>query len=582
VKTAYTCFNLLKKIFIAILIFSFFLPASSQNYFKIDSLKAARQQETEASIRINILFAITDQFINNTPDSALVYADKAYELAKDNELSKELAGSMNRLARIYRMKYDLKTAFKYATSAYDIALDNEYKVEMIGAMINTGFVFNSLGDYEKGSEYFFNSLKLSEEIEDKKLISQSLNSIGYSYYDQQNIDKALEYYLQSLDISREIRDKNGISAALNNVAAVYGEKGDLEELKSYVLEAIKINNEIGQLHYLTINYMNMGYYYIQKNNYDSSIYYNNVALEIAEKMNNIALAVQIKSNIARFLFWSGQTDASLIEAKLVLEEAEKHKLKKTIHSMADLIDQIYISQDNFREAYPYSTLKFEMKDTLDLDDKLTEISKLELLYEYEKEEQKQQIKEQRKELSFLIIAVVLLSLLGLLFSLLMRNRMKTKISELEKQKLEDELDFRNKELATNVMSLMKKNEMLSDFSVRLIQVEKEAEKDETKTAIRKISKELKNSVETEIWEEFELRFKEVHTEFYHKLMHDYPNLTPNEQRLSAFLRLNMSTKEISELTGQSISAIEMARFRLRKKLNISGTDENLITFLSQF
>jgi hypothetical protein len=129
---------------------------------------------------------------------------------------------------------------------------------------------------------------------------------------------------------------------------------------------------------------------------------------------------------------------------------------------------------------------------------------------------------------------------------------------------------------------MKKNEMLSDFSVRLIQVEKEAEKDETKTAIRKISKELKNSVETEIWEEFELRFKEVHTEFYHKLMHDYPNLTPNEQRLSAFLRLNMSTKEISELTGQSISAIEMARFRLRKKLNISGTDENLITFLSQF
>ena len=64
-------------------------------------------------------------------------------------------------------------------------------------------------------------------------------------------------------------------------------------------------------------------------------------------------------------------------------------------------------------------------------------------------------------------------------------------------------------------------------------------------------------------------------------MEKFPNLTPNEQRLCAFLKLNMSTKDISELTGQTINAIEMARYRLRKKLHISGKDENLITFLSQ-
>jgi tetratricopeptide (TPR) repeat protein len=535
----------------------------------------------DASSKIDILFEITDQCINNTPDTALVYGLAAYELAMDDGLDEKLAGSMNRLARIYRMKFDLKKALEYANAAYDVALEHGDKVEMIGAMINTGFVFNSLGEYEKCSEYFFNSLKLSEEINDKKLISKSLNSIGYSYYDQQNIDKALEYYLQSLEISCEIDDKNGMSAALNNVAAVYGEKGDLEELKAHVLEASNINREIGQLHYLAINYMNLGFYYIQKDNYDSSMYYNNAALDIAEKMNNIALAVQIESNIARFLFWSGQVEESLVEAKRVLELAETHRLKKIIHAMADLINQIYISQDNFREAYPYNSLKFEMKDTLDLDDKLTEISKLELLYEYEKEEQKQKIKEQRKEYFYLMFAIILISLLGFLLLLLKRNRMKTKIAELENQKLEDKLEFKNKELATNVMSLMKKNEMLSDFSARLVEVEKDAMKEETKMAIKKISKELKNSVEMEIWEEFELRFKEVHTEFYNKLMRDYPTLSPNEQRLSAFLRLNMSTKEISELTGQSISAIEMARFRLRKKLNISGTEENLITFLSQ-
>jgi len=96
-----------------------------------------------------------------------------------------------------------------------------------------------------------------------------------------------------------------------------------------------------------------------------------------------------------------------------------------------------------------------------------------------------------------------------------------------------------------------------------------------------MSRELHRSVESEIWEDFELRFKEVHSDFYTKLIHTFPDLSPNEQRLCAFLKLNMSTKEISELTGQSSKALEMARYRLRIKLNISGTDENLIAFLSQ-
>jgi DNA-binding CsgD family transcriptional regulator len=61
----------------------------------------------------------------------------------------------------------------------------------------------------------------------------------------------------------------------------------------------------------------------------------------------------------------------------------------------------------------------------------------------------------------------------------------------------------------------------------------------------------------------------------------YPDLTQSELKLCAFLRLNMSTKEISELTGQRILTIDHARYRLRKKLGISNSEINLVTFLSQ-
>jgi DNA-binding CsgD family transcriptional regulator len=70
----------------------------------------------------------------------------------------------------------------------------------------------------------------------------------------------------------------------------------------------------------------------------------------------------------------------------------------------------------------------------------------------------------------------------------------------------------------------------------------------------------------------------VHNDFYDKLNEKFPNLSANEKRLCAFLRLNMSTKEISAITYQSINSITVARSRLRKKLELDS-DENLISFL---
>ena len=85
---------------------------------------------------------------------------------------------------------------------------------------------------------------------------------------------------------------------------------------------------------------------------------------------------------------------------------------------------------------------------------------------------------------------------------------------------------------------------------------------------------------SDVWEEFEVRFQDVHSDFYDNLNKKFPNLTPNEKKICSFLRLNMSTKEISAITYQSVRSIDMARFRLRKKLELD-TDENLVSFLSQ-
>jgi DNA-binding CsgD family transcriptional regulator len=73
-----------------------------------------------------------------------------------------------------------------------------------------------------------------------------------------------------------------------------------------------------------------------------------------------------------------------------------------------------------------------------------------------------------------------------------------------------------------------------------------------------------------------------HLTFFENLVKAYPNLTPNERRLCTLMHLNMSTKEISNITHQSINSINTARTRLRKKFNLSGDDTSLVAFLDQF
>lgn len=80
------------------------------------------------------------------------------------------------------------------------------------------------------------------------------------------------------------------------------------------------------------------------------------------------------------------------------------------------------------------------------------------------------------------------------------------------------------------------------------------------------------------WKRFEFHFDEVHVGFLKRLKDLYPTLSPNELRLCAYLRLNMTTKDIAQILNISIRGVEISRYRLRKKLGIEG-DTNLIDFM---
>jgi DNA-binding CsgD family transcriptional regulator/uncharacterized membrane protein YciS (DUF1049 family) len=207
---------------------------------------------------------------------------------------------------------------------------------------------------------------------------------------------------------------------------------------------------------------------------------------------------------------------------------------------------------------------------------------MEQQYNFQKLQQAIALEQHRKDFVKIMFIVGLTASLIIILLLYSRLRIRARHNRLQKQHIERELEFKNQEMTVNVVALMKRNEILTSLQTRLKNIETNASKDDVKKAIRQISTEIGNMTDKDILSEFELRFKQVHKDFYDNLIKNYPDLWPSELKLCALLKLNMTTKEISELTGQTIATIEKARYRLRKKLNINSSDVNLVTFLSDF
>jgi len=153
------------------------------------------------------------------------------------------------------------------------------------------------------------------------------------------------------------------------------------------------------------------------------------------------------------------------------------------------------------------------------------------------------------------------------------------ISKLQTEKLQTELAGKSRELANSAMSLVYKNELLQNISQELIKLKDKKEQKLQDDQLRKIQKIIDDGMNDERdWNLFENSFNEAHESFFKKLKANHPDLVPNDLKLCAYLRMNMSSKEMASLLNISVRGVEIRRYRLRKKLSVPH-DKNLTEFL---
>ena len=153
------------------------------------------------------------------------------------------------------------------------------------------------------------------------------------------------------------------------------------------------------------------------------------------------------------------------------------------------------------------------------------------------------------------------------------------LMQVQNEKLESDVMFKNRELATVTMHLVERGKVLSEIKEKLVQAITKHDPPLNIGNFRKVMRLLEEAEnKDEDWEHFARHFDEVHSNYLNSVKKHFPSLTTTDLKLCAYLHINLTSKEIAQLMGISVRGVETSRYRLRKKLDIPG-ETSLNTFL---
>jgi len=141
-----------------------------------------------------------------------------------------------------------------------------------------------------------------------------------------------------------------------------------------------------------------------------------------------------------------------------------------------------------------------------------------------------------------------------------------------------QIEFKSRELSAHALSIAKQNEFLL-FLTLVLKKMLETANAQNKKLIYSLIENTNKQLNENAWENFEQQFEMVYSGFYTSLSALFPTLTPNDRKLCSLLRMNLSSKEIANLTFQEPGSVDVARYRLRQKLGLDK-DDNLVGFLN--
>ncbi len=468
----------------------------------------------------------------------------------------------------------------------------------------------SRGHYVTALEYLFSALKIYQTLDDTKGIGSIFNNLGLVYFDQGDYALGLEYFEESLVRYRSIGFEDGEVRVLNNLGRAYMRLDSLDKAEEVYNVVLEKSQRSGNRYDMAVLYSSLGELNFSRQAHEIALDYYKRSFAIREQISDL-------EGMAMCLYLMGKTylaraEYGLAEQHLLqgVEVALKVSTRKWMSHIYETLKDLEEAKGNYQQALVYFEQFSARKDSLFDEEKSRQIAEMETRFQTLQKEQTLQMQEkqlqiyqQQARLQALIRNGLLLGLLVLLvmgYLVVSRQRLKIRKNKelleksrqihaseqalavaalenvrLKEKELRQELDYKNKELTSYTINFIQKNELMEELKAGIEQLKKSQDR-EVAHKLNGLNRLVENSLHIDRdWEDFKRHFEEVHKDFFKTLKEQCAELTNNELKLCALLKLNMNLKEAASMLGISPESVKTARYRLRKKLNLSR-DENLV------
>lgn len=558
-----------------------------------DSLAAVLPQLQEGEEKVQLLNKIAIALSEKDPDKALYYSRQALSMATNLQSIPSCALSNKVMGEIFEKKHNYQPSINY----YLISVKH-YK--NLGDSNELAHLLNKLGhiyitnnyDYEQGMVHFNQALAYAESVGNRMEMATAYNSIGGIYYYQNELDKAMSFFKDALKIREEIGDQNGIAASLNNLGEIYRLKNDFSKALDFYNQAIKINEATKNFKYLAINYLNSGFVYSSKEESDLALQYYNKSISLNRQDNDTLALIVSMTALGNHHNAANNYDAALLTFTEVLKLAQGFNDLNGQRDAGRGLSIAYEGKGNVRKAFDMFKLYSSLNDSLFARTKADQLDELYSRFTLDIKEKEIALKDneiallqrEKKIYHFRQLLLALSLLLVIIVTILVYSKLRAKqrknnlimeqqaaLNKAKQTGMEIELKNKSNDLTNVALHLVEKNKFLYELKMELKNL-KNAPAEEREERIKELAINVQQSINLQKdLDDFQNNIDQVNRSFYRKLKQKFPTLTKNEERLCAMLRLNLSSKEIAALNNISIRAVEMGRYRLRKKLDIPST-----------
>lgn len=594
-----------------------------------------RLKGSEGKARLDLLTELAMRSSKTNPGASLEYAREALNVARELDDPLLLANALNGMAIIYFYLGDQDQSLNFllpSIEAMKQAYENDtanpelpYRLAVFSS--NAGNVYKGKGQFDKALEQFLlaeaNLEKLlARDPDNMRILSMlitCLNNKALLLQDLQEKEKAKTILQEALKRSRYLHFQQGIAMCLNNLGLIGIEQGSYQEAMAIYTEALRINQQLNDSIAIAGTYNNLGLISEKSGASQEALTYYQSSLEISQHLKYLFGVANTSVNIGKIFTALHQPDSA--ERYLVrgLEAAKHGDMIQLQQQSHQYLTELYQMKGQYRKALKSLQEYTAIRDSMYNLERAKLIADMEAKYETEKKERANEIL--RKEIDLhkttkqllvvvdfaLVIVVALLVILSRYKSRILKQktvlyaqelRMQTlemEKQEIERKHLEDQvfasqeinrlqrtkLDAQNRKLAAFAIQVTAKNQILRDIISELDRVSSSGNQNQ-EDRYRQIRQTVKENLNLDTeWEQFKLHFEEVHPDFFIRLNETYPNLTPGEQKICAYYRINLDTSEIARILNITPAAVQKSRHRLRKKLGIdSGTD--LAAFMLKF